>query len=236
MALHGFPFIGIERAVFVQDRFHDPDFSNVMQHAAEAHFLDFRAFQANRFGNQDSVAGNLVGMSLSELILGVDGQRERCERIHDDGRQRLEGRLAGGSRHSIGVRAFRGGFRFGERPGELLDAAVDFHKRVGAGGEQALERDAEVGVQDVALPLPGIIRIELIRGGNGVAALMLGKIHRSVGDLNQFLGSGTVQRKCRNAETGRHVFVAQDRIGANPRAQFRGQLVALRRSRFRASG
>ena len=114
---------------------------------------------------------------------------------------------------------FRGCFRFGERPGELLDAAVDFHERIRPRGEKALERDAEVSVKDVALPLPGIIRIELIRGGNGVAALMFGKVHRGIGDLNQFLRSGPIQRKCRDAKTGRHVFFMQDGIGADPRAQ-----------------
>ena len=95
VALHRFPFIGIERAVLVQDRFHDSDFSNVMQHAAQPHFLDFRAFQADGFGNQDGVAGNLLRVALRELILGIDGERQRRERIHDDGRQRLEGRLPG---------------------------------------------------------------------------------------------------------------------------------------------
>ena len=100
-------------------------------------------------------------------------------------------------------------FRFGERSRELLDPAVDFHEGVGTGGEQALERDAEISVEHVALPLFGIVRIELIRGGNRIAALMLGKIHRGVGDLNQFLGRRSVERKSRDAKTGSHVLFAQ---------------------------
>src|SRR2546427_5590849 len=45
--------------------------------------------------------------------------------------------------------------RFGERSGELLDPAVDFNERIGASGEQALQCDAEIGFEDITLPLFG---------------------------------------------------------------------------------
>jgi hypothetical protein len=106
-----------------------------------------------------------------------------------------------------------------QRFGELLQARINFFKSFGPGGEKAFERDTKIGFENIALPLLGFIGIEVIGGGNGVAALMLGEIHRSVGNLDEFLRRGAVQRITGDAEAGADIFLAQQGIGGNPTAQ-----------------
>ena len=73
----------------------------------------------------------------------------------------------------------------------------------------------------------------MIGGGDGVAALMLGQIHGSIRDLNQFLRSGAVERIAGDAETGADILLAKQRIGGNPAAQFGGKLAGLLHGGFR---
>src|SRR5690349_16204525 len=67
----------------------------------------------------------------------------------------------------------------------------------------------------------------MIGGGNGVAALMFRKVHRSVGDLDELLRRGAVQGIAGNAEAGADIFFAQKRIGGNPSAELAGELAGV---------
>ena len=62
---------------------------------------------------------------------------------------------------------------------------------------------------------------------------MLGKVHRGIRHLNEFLRRGTVHGKGGDAEAGGDVFVAQQRIGGDPAAQFVRELASLLDGRFR---
>ena len=115
----------------------------------------------------------------------------------------------------------------GQRLGELLQALIDLLEGLRAGGKQPLECNAEVGFQDVAFPLLGFIGVEVLGGGNGVASLMLGKIHRGVSHLDQLLGRGAVHRKAGDAEAAGNIFLAQQRVRTDPGAQLGGELLGL---------
>jgi hypothetical protein len=64
---------------------------------------------------------------------------------------------------------------------------MDFNKRIRASRELAFERDSQIRFENVTLPLFGLIRIKVIRSGDGISALMLGKIHGGIRDLDQLL-------------------------------------------------
>src|SRR5438046_9400547 len=53
---------------------------------------------------------------------------------------------------------------------------------------------------------------------------MFRKIHRSVGDLDELLRRRPVQGIAGDAKAGADIFLAQERIGGNPAAQFAGEL------------
>ena len=115
------------------------------------------------------------------MILGVDRKSQRRDRVQDGLRQCLRALRGSGSRFAA-VR-LRGSKRFGE----LAQTLVDFFKRLRPGREKPLQRHAKIRFENVALPFFRFVGIEMIGGGDGVAALMLRKIHRSVGHLDQFL-------------------------------------------------
>ena len=100
-------------------------------------------------------------------------------------------------------------FRRGQRIGELPQALVNLFKRVRSRGEQSLQRHAQIRFQHIALPPPRFIRIDMLRCGNRVAALMLRQIHRSIRHLNQFLRRGSMQRIRRDSEARADVLLAQ---------------------------
>src|ERR1700693_4726307 len=114
-----------------------------------------------------------------------------------------------------------------QRTSELFEAAVNFLESVGTGGELALERHTQIGFQDIFFPALGVVGIALLRAGNGISTLMFREVHGGVRDLNQFLRSRAVQRETGNAETGRNIFVAQERIGGDPTTQLAGELYGL---------
>jgi len=151
------------------------------------------------------------------LILGVNGVGE--------GSDGVENRLGkrGGAVRGGGGR----GFGSGERLGELAEALMDLVEGLGAGGEKTLQGDPEIGLEDVALPAAGVFGVDVVGGGDGVAALMLGEIHGSVGDLDEFLRRGTMERIAGDTEAGGNVLLAEKRIGGNPAAQLRSQLASL---------
>src|SRR5271157_2965819 len=140
-------------------------------------------------------------MALGVLILGINGIGERSDSIEN------------GLRKRSGAIRERGGGRFGRRQGfcELAKALVDFVEGIGAGGEKALKGDAEIGFEDIALPPACFFGVHVIGGGNGVAALMLGKIHRSVGDLDELLRRRAVEWIASDTEAGGDVLLAKKR-------------------------
>ena len=93
--LHGVPLVGIERAALVQNALRDGDFSDVVQHAAEANFFHFEVAHAQAFGDERGVGGHLLRVALGVVVLGVDGERERRDGIEDRLRQSLRS-LSGG--------------------------------------------------------------------------------------------------------------------------------------------
>src|SRR6202030_3033983 len=101
---------------------------------------------------------------LRVLVLGINGVGERSDGVKNG--------LWKGAR-AFGRRILRD---FGGRQGigELAEAEIDFFESFGAGSEEALESDAEIGFEDVALPPPSFVGIDVIGGGDGVAALVLG--------------------------------------------------------------
>jgi len=167
MRFHGVPLVGIEWAVFVQNIFGDGDFSDVVENAAQTDFLDFQIAHAQRFGNERGVGGNFLRMALGVVILGVDGESQRSHGIEHGLGQGLRS-LGSGCGDGTAIRAFGGRERFRK----LFQAGINFFKGFRTGGEQPLQRYAEVGFQDIALPLFRFVGIEMIGGGNGVAALM----------------------------------------------------------------
>src|SRR2546430_372767 len=77
-------------------------------------------------------------------------------------------------------------------PTKRKNGSATFSKRILAGRlrpgrGKSLQRHAKIRFENVALPFFRFVGIEMIGGGDGVAALMLRKIHRSVGHLDQFL-------------------------------------------------
>src|SRR2546429_8009469 len=115
------------------------------------------------------------------------------------------------------------GLRGAERFRELPQTLVDFLKSLGPRGEKALQSDAQVSLEDVAFPLFGLVGIKVIGGGDGVAALMLRKVHRSVGDLDEVLRRGAMQWVAGDAKARADVLLAQQRIGGDPAPQLAGE-------------
>ena len=218
VGLHGGPFGGVERAGLIQNGFGDADFADVVQQTRETDFLDFGLIHAQRLRDHHGIRGNFLRVALGVAVFRVNGQRERSDSVHDRGRNGIAG-------VAIAV--------LDERARELLEAAVNFVEGVGAGGELALERDAEIGFEDIFFPALGVVGIALLRAGNGVSALMFREVHRGVRDLNQFLRRGTVHRETGDAEAGGDIFVAQQRIGGDPAAQLAGELDGLLDAGFR---
>src|SRR3984957_6279020 len=103
-----------------------------------------------------------------------------------------------------------------QRTSELFEAAVNFFESVGTGGELALERHTQIRFQDIFFPALGVVGVALLRAGNGISALMFREVHGGVRDLNEFLRSRAVQRETGDAETGRNIFIAQQRVGGGP--------------------
>ena len=64
----------------------------------------------------------------------------------------------------------------------------------------------------------------MVGGRNGISALVLGQIHGSIGHLDKLLRRRAVQRIAGDTKTGADVFLAQQRIGGYPPAQFCRQL------------
>src|SRR5271155_6251173 len=116
---------------------------------------------------------------------------------------------------------------FDERARELLEAAIDFVEGVWAGGKLALERDAEIGFEDVFFPALGVFGVALLGTGNGISALVFREVHGGIRDLNQFLRSRAMQGESGDAKAGGNVLVAEQRIGSDPAAQFAGELDGL---------
>ncbi len=152
-----------------------------MEHGAQANLFDFRIIHSHRFGDQRRIGGDFLRVALCVVILGVDGKRQRRDRVQHGLRQRLR---ALSCRHGCfaGIR-FGGGERFGELP----QALVDFFERLRSRGEKPLERHAQVRLEDVAFPFFRFIGIEVIGSRDGVSTLMLRKVHRSVGYLDELL-------------------------------------------------
>src|SRR5215470_4901422 len=156
-------------------------------------------------------------MTLGVLILGIDRVGERSDGIEDRLRQGIGA-----------IRDFRlGGLGGGQRIGELPEPLVDLVKGFRPGRKQALEGDAKIGLEHVAFPAFGLVGIDVIRRGNRVTALMLGKVHRSVGDLNEFLWGRAVQGIGGDAETRADILFAKQGIGGDPATQLGGELARL---------
>src|SRR6516164_2677883 len=225
--LHGLPLFGIERAVFVENAFRDSNLADVVEHRAEANFFHFGLAHPERLGDERGIGGHLLGMALRVMILGVNRVGQRSDRVQHGLRKRMRALLR--RDRSAAVIGLRGAERFRELPQTL----VNFLKSLGTRGEKALESDAQVSLEDVALPLLGFVGIKVIGGGDGVAALMLRKVHRSVGDLDELLRRGAVQRVAGDAKARADVFLAQQRIGGNPAAQLAGELAGVLHGGFR---
>src|SRR5580658_10498796 len=151
-------------------------------------------------------------MTLGVAVFRVNGKRERSDSIHDRGRNGI-------TRGAIAV--------FDERTSELFEAAVDFVEGVRASGKLALERDAEIGFEDIFFPAFGVFGVALLGAGNGISSLMFRQVHRRVRDLNEFLRRGAMHGETGDAEAGGNIFVAQERIGGDPASKFAGELYGL---------
>src|SRR5437667_2972207 len=218
--LHGFPLVGIERAALVEDGFGDGHLADVVENAGEANLVDFGVVHAQGFGDERRVGGNFLRVALGVVVLGVDGEGQRSDRIEEGWGERLRciGNWRGDGGNALG---------WGKRFGKLLQALVDLLEGVGAGGEKALEGDAEIGFENVALPLASFVGIEMIGGGYGVAALMLREVHRGVGHLDELLRDRAVQGEAGDAEAGGDVLFAEEGIGGDPTAKLHGELAGV---------
>ncbi len=98
VGLHGVPFFGIERAVLVEDVFGDADFADIVEDGGQTNFLDFGFGQTERFSEQSSVGGNLLGVALGVLILGIDGVGEGSDGVENRLGKRGRAVHGGGSR------------------------------------------------------------------------------------------------------------------------------------------
>src|SRR5207302_1708274 len=116
---------------------------------------------------------------------------------------------------------------------ELAQALVDFFEGLWSRREKTLERHAEIRFEDVTLPFFSFVGIEVIGGGDGVAALMFRKIHRSIGHLDKLLRRRAMERITRDAEASADVFLTQQRIGGYPSAELARQLPRVLHIGFR---
>ena len=78
---------------------------------------------------------------------------------------------------------------------ELFQSLANILKGLRPRGEEALECDAQIRFQDIALPLLGLPAIQVVGAGNRIASLVFGQIHRRVRNLNQLLRRRAVQRE-----------------------------------------
>ena len=86
--LHRLPFVGVERPALIQDGFRDAHLADVVEHAGQAHLLDFRFAEPDRLGQERSVAGYFLRMALRVVVLRVDGKGQRADRFDHSRRQR----------------------------------------------------------------------------------------------------------------------------------------------------
>src|SRR5262249_30682706 len=153
----------------------------VVESGAGANLFDFAVSHAEGFGDERGVSGYFLRVALGVVIFRVDSVSQRSNGIQNGLRKRI--RTLRLRRRGLPVVRFRGR----KRLRELAQALVDFLKSFGTRREKPLERDAEISFENVALPLFGFVGIKMVGGGNRVAALVFRKIHRSIGNLNEFL-------------------------------------------------
>ena len=185
MLLHLFPLVCTKRAALAQDLFRNAYLSDVVKERPESNFADLLFLQSQGVGNECRISSDFLRMPLRVVILGVDGQGQRGYRVDQ-------------SRGDIAEESFRlrepifqtPRVEFGgaQRRRKLMQAFANFVERLRTRGEKALEGNAEVSLQDIALPFFAFRRIAMVSGGHNIAAFMLGDIHGCVGDLNQLLG------------------------------------------------
>ena len=76
VGFHRGPFVGVERAGFIQNNFRDADFADVVQQSGEAHFLDFGFVHAEGVRDHHRVCGNFLRVALGVVILRVNRESE----------------------------------------------------------------------------------------------------------------------------------------------------------------
>ena len=87
MGLHRFPLGGVERAGLIENGFGDAHFADVVQQPGETNVFDVGGRQVQRLRDHHRVGRYLARMALRVMILGVDGERERRDRLDHGGRQ-----------------------------------------------------------------------------------------------------------------------------------------------------
>src|SRR5713101_4402971 len=231
VGLHGLPLLRIERAALIQYGLRDAHLSDIVEHSRQPDLFHVGIVHAQRLGDERGISGNFLGVALGVVVFGVNGKRQRRHGVNHGLRQRLHALAGAHRRGASGVLGFSGrrlrGFAGSERLRELFQALINLREGFRAGGEQALQGNAQVGFQNVALPLFGFTRVVVVGGGNGVAALVLREIHRSVGYLNEFLRRRAMERITGDAEAGGDAFLAKQRVRGNPRAQLGGKLAGV---------
>ena len=88
-------------------------------------------------------------MSLRVVVLGIDREGERRDGLDHGRRQRIAGGVA---------------TLLAQRARELLQAPINFLESLRTGGEQALQRDAEIGFEHIFLPALAVVGVALLRG------------------------------------------------------------------------
>ena len=63
--------------------FGDADFADIVEDGGQTNLLDFGFGQAERLREQSGVSGNLLGVALGVLILGIDGVGEGSDGIEN---------------------------------------------------------------------------------------------------------------------------------------------------------
>ena len=104
---------------------------------------------------------------------------------------------------------------------------IDLVESLRAGGEQALDGHAQVGLQHVTLPLLLLGHLVVVGADDHVAALVLGQVHAGVGNLNQLGGGGGVLGESGEADGGGDLALTQQRVVSDPLAELVGQAVGL---------
>ena len=86
---------GIERAGLEQDGVGDADLADVVQHARRADHLEPLAVDPELDRERAGVAGDALGVRMGVAVLGVDGARERVDRVDEAGAEVALGGLRG---------------------------------------------------------------------------------------------------------------------------------------------